>query len=147
MVPTLPLKVKDTETPVLQRVLYGLCVDIAAARRDIDAAGGAGKKKKTRGRWHRADDEDGAVSGIAAAPTPPTAEYKVAPSPNGTFKSQYFDVESLKAILEPADADAGAQGVGGDVQGLSPPSRVASAGQRATVNGSCRSRCTGRRLH
>jgi hypothetical protein len=88
-----------TETPVLQRVLYGLCVDIAAARRDVDAAGGSRKKKKTRGRWHRADDEDGAVSGIAAAPTPPTAEYKVAPSPNGTFKSQYFDVDSLKAIL------------------------------------------------
>jgi hypothetical protein len=87
---TLPLEVNGTETPVLQRVLYGLCVDIAAARRDIDAADGAGKKKKTRGRWHRADDEDGAVSGIAAAPTPPTAEYKVAPSPNATYKSQYF---------------------------------------------------------
>jgi hypothetical protein len=96
---TLPLEVNGTETPVLQRVLYGLCVDIAAARRDVDAAGGSRKKKKTRGRWHRADDEDGAVSGIAAAPTPPTAEYKVAPSPNGTFKSQYFDVDSLKAIL------------------------------------------------
>jgi hypothetical protein len=97
---TLPLEVNGTETPVLQRVLYGLCVDIAAARRDIDAADGAGKKKKTRGRWHRADDEDGAVSGIAAAPTPPTAEYKVAPVPNATYKSQYFDVESLKVILE-----------------------------------------------
>jgi hypothetical protein len=96
----LPLEVNGTETPVLQRVLYGLCVDIAAARRDVEAAGGSRKKKKTRGRWHRADDEDGAVSGIAAAPTPPTAEYKVAPVPNGTFKSQYFDVESLKVILE-----------------------------------------------
>jgi hypothetical protein len=96
----LPLKVKDTDTTVLQRLLYGLCVDIAAARRDIDAAGGAGKKKKTRGRRRHADDEDDEDWAVGATAVPRTAEYKVAPSPNGTFKSQYFDVESLKVILE-----------------------------------------------
>jgi hypothetical protein len=96
----LPLKVKGVDTTVLQRLLYGLCVDIAAARRDIDAAGGAGKKKKTRGRRRHADDEDDEDWAVGATAVPRTAEYKVAPSPNATYKSQYFDVESLKVILE-----------------------------------------------
>jgi hypothetical protein len=96
----LPLKVKGVDTTVLQRLLYGLCVDIAAARRDIDAAGGAGKKKKTRGRRRHADDEDDEDWAVGTTAVPRTAEYKVAPSPNATYKSQYFDVESLKVILE-----------------------------------------------
>jgi hypothetical protein len=96
----LPLKVKGVDTPVLQRLLYGLCGDIAAARRDIDAAGGAGKKKKTRGRRRHADDEDDEDWAVGTTAVPRTAEYKVAPSPNATYKSQYFDVESLKVILE-----------------------------------------------
>jgi hypothetical protein len=97
---TLPLKVKGVDTTVLQRLLYGLCVDIAAARRDIDAAGGSRKKKKTRGRRRHADDEDDEDWAVGATAVPRTAEYKVAPSPNATYKSQYFDVESLKVILE-----------------------------------------------
>jgi hypothetical protein len=96
----LPLKVKGVDTTVLQRLLYGLCGDIAAARRDIDAAGGAGKKKKTRGRRRHADDEDDEDWAVGTTAVPRTAEYKVAPSPNATYKSQYFDVESLKVILE-----------------------------------------------
>ena len=99
----LPLEVKQIETPVLQRVVFGLCMDIAAARAAIDAAGGAGKKKKKKkkrtkkARGQRASDED---EDADAAPTPPTADYKPSPSPHATVRSQYFDAESLKVILQ-----------------------------------------------